>query len=888
MIPLEGNMDINIILGILLILLIIYFVVLVVFLRMRNQQVEKAREWNKFRDGLVVQAQEDQVKAHRISLSIKEKYSDLGIPYDEDRDRAIAILGKISDNARATLHDRNHRSPISDNPEPFSWNTFLIAPLWREYQQRQGWWQTTQKIESKLSRNPSGFSSVEKLCGRLAEKGKIVRAEFESIIKALATLKQAFQDEARTTTQFRDQMEELIQLDQKIDKTIDIYLMGKELSPKQVATAASTLGSYQRAYERLNQTLITSKEIRQDSRSQLVKNQVLIDTIDALLKIEEEANRPVQTFRDALNEEIELIREQEQKRVIGIYLKQDAQDQPERLRTLEKNLRVLTHERVKLEERLRRGEKEIRLTEEWMQTIQPPFTIDQTNIVLEEVQKQQLMLDRIIQTSEDLDLLSSQIFIDPQKLASNRTEFDQRVKNYLELLQGLGNLIPPAIERIRTAIKKLRPLNKHYHNSLNLDALTTEIQTLEESWAATQDLYQIRESQIKSLTTNLHQFEKSLQQINQFCQKAESQYQICVSDRADLQRIIEDQTFVEYHQVMQVISREDQLPFSDQAGEYADQAEELNTALEQIDTDFDSATREAARLLANMKTTWGSYKTLYSDEMKAYQALVKKMKTLKSRFEGYQDHNLSVIRTRVAEPVVEITGWLQLIPSQSIQDLREHTDLGYDWYEKMGELIKDLAEEDQRYSHAKDEAQSAINGAKSAILDAETALNKIPWRVKSGSNRSQAAAQRNPVLEHSYRYLDSAETAYREITDPDIEYSNSVDKAVSDLKERVCLNADHAKATAKDIHREIGEQIDDIKQKCRDLEKTLADGQGFSMRLDDTGFTSQWAQIYRKYSRFESELQRQSSYREAFSYLEQALIESRYQIERMREFERSG
>jgi hypothetical protein len=447
-------------------------------------------------------------------------------------------------------------------------------------------------------------------------------------------------------------------------------------------------------------------------------------------------------------------------------------------------------------------------------------------------------------------------------------------------------LIPPAIERIRTAIKKLLPLNAHYHNSLNLDGLTTEIQSLEESWTATQNLYQIRESQIKPLTANLHQFEKSLQKINQACQKAESQYQICASDRADLQRIVEDQAFVEYHQVMQVISREDQLPFSDQAGEYADQAEQLNAALEQIDTDFDSATREAARLLANMKTMWGSYKTLYSDEMKSYQALVKKMTTLKSRFEGYQDHNLSVIRTKVREPVVEITGWLQLIPSQSIQDLREHTNQGYDCYEKMGEIIKELSDEDRRYGLAKDKAQSAISGAKSAILDAENALNNIPWRVNN-TNRSQTETQRNPVLEHSYRYLDSAETAYREITDPEIEYNNSVEKAVSDLNERVCRSADHAKATAKDIHREIGEQIDDISQKCRDLEKTLADGQGFSTRLDDTGFTSQWAQIYNKYSRFESELQRQSSYREAFSYLEQALIETRYQIERMREFERS-
>ena len=101
-------------------------------------------------------------------------------------------------------------------------------------------------------------------------------------------------------------------------------------------------------------------------------------------------------------------------------------------------------------------------------------------------------------------------------------------------------------------------------------------------------------------------------------------------------------------------------------------------------------------------------------------------------------------------------------------------------------------------------------------------------------------------------------------------------------------NANHAKAEAKEIHREIGAQIDEIAQKSEDLEKTLADGEGYSMRLDDTGFTSQWAQIYRKYRRFESELERQTSYREAFSYLEQALIEARYQIERMREFENSG
>lgn len=881
-------MDINIILGISLILIIIYFLTLVLFLRMRNQLAEKAPEWNRFRDGLVIQAQEDQVKAHRISLSIKKKYSDLGAPYTEDRDRAIAILGKISAIARALLYDRKNRRPMLENPEQFSWKTFLIVPIWAEYQDRQEWWKTTQKLGSRLARNPSGFSAVEKLDERLVDKGKNIKAEFESIKNESGKLTEAFQDEARSATQFQDQLQELAQLDKKIEQTIQIYLIGNEFSPKQVATAASTLGFYQRALAQLNQTLKTSKDIRRDTRTQLVKNQVLIDTIDALLEIEEEANRPVQTFRDTLNVEINSKQEQEQRRETGIYLQQAAQEQYECLRTLEKNLRVLTQERFKLEERLARGEREISLTEAWIKSIEPPFMIDQTNIILEEVQKQQSLLYQLIQSSEDLALLSSQIFINPQKLASNRTVFDQRVKTYQDLFQALDQQIPPAIGRMRTAIQNLRPLNTHYHNGLNLEALTIEIQSLEDSWSATQALPQIRESQIDALIANLRQFEKSQQEINQASQKAEAKYQAAASDRADVQRIIEDQAFVEYHQVMQVISREHQLALSDQAGEYARQAEGLNAALEQIDTDFAAATRETARLLANMKSLWGSYKKLYADEMKEYQALVKKLTSLKSIFERYQEHNLSVIRTRVSEPVSEIADWLQAIPSQSIQDLGYHTDQGYECYERMGEIVKVLSEEDQSFSLVKDEALSAIKSAKSVILDAENALIKIPWGTQKTTNGSQDSQQRNLALEHSYRYLDSAEAAYTEITDPEIEYNNSVEKAVRDLRERVRQNADHAKAEAKEIHREIGEQIDDINQKCEDLEKTLADGEGYAMRLDDTGFTSQWAQIYRKYSRFESELSNQSSYREAFSYLEQALIEVRYQIERMREFERSG
>jgi len=292
--------------------------------------------------------------------------------------------------------------------------------------------------------------------------------------------------------------------------------------------------------------------------------------------------------------------------------------------------------------------------------------------------------------------------------------------------------------------------------------------------------------------------------------------------------------------------------------------------------------------MPDMKRLWSSYKKQYAEEKKEYQALADKLIALQISFEKYQKHELLAFRTRVAEPASTITNWLQSTPVHSIQDLRYHIDQGYEYYKALGEIAKELSEEYQNYVLAKDGALSAITEAKTAIDDADKTLNKIPWGPQSPVRRSQAAKQRNPALEHSYRYLDSAEIAYKEITDPENEYYTSVEKAVSDLRNRVRQQANHAKAEAAAIQQEIREQIDEINQKCEKLEKTLADGDGYSSRLDDTGIQSQWGQIYRKYSRFEEELERQFSYREAFSYLEQALIESRYQIERMREFGNSG
>ena len=73
-----------------------------------------------------------------------------------------------------------------------------------------------------------------------------------------------------------------------------------------------------------------------------------------------------------------------------------------------------------------------------------------------------------------------------------------------------------------------------------------------------------------------------------------------------------------------------------------------------------------------------------------------------------------------------------------------------------------------------------------------------------------------------WRCSYTAEEAFKEITDPEIEYRNSVRKAVGDLGRRVKENADRARDAAEALQQEISEQIDDIEGRIDDLEKTLA------------------------------------------------------------------
>ena len=323
-------MYINILLGISLILISAYFIALGFTLRRCSQLVEQASRWNEFRERLFVQAQEEQVEAHRLSVTLQKQYKGLGAPYAEDRDRALAILRRISGNAHAVLRDHNRRPAIAEEMEPYSWKTLLIVPLWSAYRERQEWWEATQALGSRLSVNPSGFSAVRNLEKGLAAKGKQVKAEFETLKDQTRVLVQAFQSEARTPIHFREQIQALAQLDEQIDHTVETHLWGEDVSPKMVARAAPFLDGYRETWDQLNEWLDKSRDIRRDTRSQLEVNQALLDTISGLLESEMQAGRPVNTFRRSLTAEIESLGEQENQRQIGTYLREPALEQRKR------------------------------------------------------------------------------------------------------------------------------------------------------------------------------------------------------------------------------------------------------------------------------------------------------------------------------------------------------------------------------------------------------------------------------------------------------------------------------------------------------------------------------------------------------------------------------
>jgi DNA repair exonuclease SbcCD ATPase subunit len=242
----------NIIVGIVLTIIFLYICVLVYSLWRLKRLVKQACQWNDFRDQLFVQTQENQERSKRITISIGNQYGVLGVPYKEDRDEAFDILNGIFENSEASLKDRENRAPISSTRDSISWRIFLIRPLWTEYQNRQSWWQTTLKLQSRLRENHSDFSEIERILNKLNAKGRQIKSDFEILQNQTDARIRSLEDLRQSDDQFQAQIQQLQQLKQKIAHTITQYFSEAEPSPKQIAAAASKLQSFLEEFVRID------------------------------------------------------------------------------------------------------------------------------------------------------------------------------------------------------------------------------------------------------------------------------------------------------------------------------------------------------------------------------------------------------------------------------------------------------------------------------------------------------------------------------------------------------------------------------------------------------------------------------------------------------------
>jgi len=242
----------NIVLGIVLIIIFLYLCAVFYSLWRLDRLVKQTHRWNNFRDHLFIQAQENQERSKRITISIGNQFGVLGEPYKGDRDKAFSILSYIFENTEKILKDRENRSPLSPYRDPISWRIFLIRPLWTEYQNRQNWWDATLKLQSGLREIQSDFLEIERILNELDAKGRRTKTELEILQNQTEARIRSLEYLRQTDAQFQDQIQQLRQLQQKITQTIRQVSPESEPGPKQVAAAASKLQSFQEELNRLN------------------------------------------------------------------------------------------------------------------------------------------------------------------------------------------------------------------------------------------------------------------------------------------------------------------------------------------------------------------------------------------------------------------------------------------------------------------------------------------------------------------------------------------------------------------------------------------------------------------------------------------------------------
>ncbi len=859
--------------------------------RLRSQEVQ----WNRTRDEMVSKARTERIKAREIAADLQKKYYGLGEPYAGDYEKTGKILSDIQNTAQSILEDRGARLQVKSAALP--WRIVFLLPLWRIYQEWSSWWKVTQNLKVMLSENEARFQEVTSLQKELAAKGEKTKADFIKLQNKTTRLIKAYESEARTPAQFQSQLMQLKAVEQEIAKILAENLAGQDVPVQQVAAAHPKWLAFTRVWDQLAKDLAKKQKVRKATREQIDKNKETIERIKALIALEMEAQRPTPTFQTEVKGEVAFLQNQENQRAKGVYSEEPAKEQEKRLRSLENRLTDLRNRRLTLVNYLQLSKQQIPRTEAWIDLLPAPFVVDKTSRLLDQVQQQRAAIHQLLHTSDDVEVLVRARFIDPQQLVVSRSKFDEKRKTYTSKHETLRQQVAAVNQRAMVAIRNLRGQNPNYLSRFDLQKMDAKRKSLVDRWASSEKPAQIKESEIELFIADCDQVENLVVELKSMCEQAEGISITIRADRVKAQKSLEDSRFLEMQQVMLQMSRE---PGSDSAGEaqdYAVKSSQLTTEFDQAGPDYAAITQEAQRLLSNMDDLWRGYQRQYKNEKGKMESVARQLANLKTDLEKYQSHEISAFRGKTLEQSTVIDSWLDLQVPTSLPALRDHVGEGQGLRKRVQDLLtNEISPEIRRYDQAKRNAEKALGDARSAIEEAEKVLRSVPWGkqwekqpyeryVVRYGERSELSQTRHSALDQCYSLLDFAQDFFDEITDPEREYQSSAEKAIRDLVERVAQNAIKARDEADKLRQRVTDQCDEIRRESEELRKALNDGNQLARRLQDAGIQDQWYKKHQEYNDFDRQIAEKETYRKADRYLDHALVDVRYLLERMSTFD---
>lgn len=882
-----------------IIIILVYLSILISLGFLLNQLCDRSKDWNHTRDELLDQAQTDKNQAQQVITRIQKQYGRYGKPYASERDLAIGSLSGVIETSQRVLADQGTRKPIKSVRVVSFWKSLFLVPLWREYRRRRKWWRETNILQVALAENVTKFQEVAHLEKELDSKGEKTKAAFVELQDKTARLIKAFETEARRPSQFQDQLQQLQAVDQEITKTLAENLAGQDVPAREVVTVHPKLVAFNGVWDTLAKDLAAHQHTRKETRKQIQKNKETIKRILALIALEVEAKRPTPTFQAEIKQEIAFLQDQEHLRQTGVYSEKPVKEQEKRLESLENRLTGLRNRRLTLVNYLKLSEEQIPRTEAWIELVPAPFVADKTNQLLDRVLQQRSTIHQLLQTTEDVDMLARAHFIDPQQLVMSRSKFDEKRKTYTSKHENLRQQVAAVTQRTLASIRNLRGQNPNYLTRFDPHKMDTKRISLANRWASTQTPAQIKESEIDLFISNCVQIESLVTDLNSICEQAEGISRTIHADRAKAQKTLEDPGFSELQQVMLQIAREQGSNSSVQAQDYAVKANQLTTEFDQAGPDYATIAEKAQRLSFNMDDLWRGYQRQYKNEKGKMESVIRQLTNLKTDLQKYHSHEISAFRGKTREQIVSIDTWLDKPTPTSLHPLQEHLGEGQALRKLAQDLLtNEISPEIRRYDQARRNAEKALVDARSAIDEVEKVLRNVPWGKKWEKQpyerhvvriveRYEPSPSWHSALDHSYRLLDIAQDIFEEITSPEREYQSSAEKAIHDLDERVTQNAIKARSEADNLRQEVSEQYDEIRRESEELRKALSDGDQLARRLKDTGIRDQWYKKHQEYNYFDRELAAKESFREADRYLDHALVDVRYMLDRMRTFEES-